>query len=73
MKHLNNSHCGLCSQFDERSKQINEELLIQIQKLQQADESLIAECSHPDNEKLHFKVSPTNGCRGFEPAVEIRH
>lgn len=70
MTHVINGQCGLCTHFDEHSKLIRPETLIQIRKSHEADEEVLAECGHPNNEKLHLKVSPVSGCDGFEWAKE---
>lgn len=66
MTHIDDGQCGLCAHFGE-SHRPNDDL-IQIRSSKEAPEDFVDECGHPNNAKLHLKVTAASGCDGFEPA-----
>jgi hypothetical protein len=60
----------MCLHFGEHHNQ--EPQLAQIRMTQQAPEEFVEECEHPNNARLHLKVTPISGCDGFEPAGDAR-
>ena len=73
MTHVNDGQCGLCAHFGEHSKLIDMETLVKIRSSHEADDEILAECGHPNNEKLNLKVTPTSGCNGFEAAQRYNY
>lgn len=65
MIEIKDGQCGLCTHYGENDK--DQVKLIQIRLKHEAPETLIEECGHPQNMKLHLVVSPISGCQGFEP------
>lgn len=66
MQTVQDGQCGLCTHFGESHGQ--SEQLLQIRTRQQAPESYVDECGHPQHAPLHLKVTAVSGCAGFEPA-----
>ena len=63
---LNPGQCGLCTHFGEHHP--DKQQLTQIRVSAKAPDDLVDECGHPNNERLHLRVTPISGCDGFEPA-----
>jgi hypothetical protein len=66
MLQVHDGQCGMCAHFGEHHNR--EPQLVQIRTSHEAPEDMVEECEHPNNAKLHLKVTPISGCDGFEPA-----
>jgi hypothetical protein len=66
MLQVHDGQCGLCAHFGETHQ--DQPVLVQIRTRHTAPEELVDECCHPNNAKLHLRVTPVSGCDGFEPA-----
>jgi hypothetical protein len=66
MLQVHDGQCGLCLHFGENHAKAAE--LIQVRTKHSAPETMVDECGHPNNAKLHLKVTAISGCEGFKPA-----
>ena len=69
MLHLHEGQCGLCTHFGEQHP--TDQQLVQIRLKQEAPEDVVDACGHPRHASLHLRVTPTSGCDGFEPALQV--
>lgn len=67
MKKVHEGQCGLCVHFGETHSTRPE--IVTIRSSKNAPEDLVDDCGHPNNAKLHLKVTPISGCEGFERAA----
>lgn len=69
MMQIHEGQCGLCSHFGEHHPDDNQ--LVQIRLKHQAPEGVVDDCGHPRHASLNLRVTPTSGCDGFEPALQL--
>jgi len=67
MLQIQDGQCGMCTHFGEHDS-VHHQDVVQIRVSGKASETLIEECGHPNNERVHLMVTPISSCEGFEPA-----